>query len=281
MTRLFVAIVVPLALALPSAGPISASSAPQTQPGAKPLSVPAAARPGSADAAAEQALFNKYCMGCHNARTKSGDFVLEGLDLAKPSDHAEEWEKVVRKLRGGLMPPAGRPRPDEATYAQLRTSIETRLDQAAVARPDPGPHRDRAPPEPAGVRERRSRSARRRNQRARSASCRRFQLRVRQHRRRAEDVRCADGALSRRRPRSQSTGSRQPSTIGWDERVPRVGRAPAARAHRRAAVRHARRHARPPCLPPGRGVRHQGWPQRPRHRASPQDARSQHRWPSA
>jgi mono/diheme cytochrome c family protein len=121
------------ALALPSAGLKSAASS--QAPAALKA---AAAAPASADAGTEQAVLNKYCMGCHNARTKSGEFVLEGLDLASPAGHAEEWEKVVRKLRGGLMPPAGRPRPDPAAYEQLRNSIETRLDRAAAARPNPG-----------------------------------------------------------------------------------------------------------------------------------------------
>src|SRR5262245_14845787 len=95
-----------LALALSGGGLISAAS-PREQSASKA----AAATPGSADTGGEQALLNKYCMGCHNARTRSGSFVLEGLDLVAAADHAEDWEKVVRKLRGGLMPPAGRPRP--------------------------------------------------------------------------------------------------------------------------------------------------------------------------
>jgi Protein of unknown function (DUF1592)/Protein of unknown function (DUF1588)/Protein of unknown function (DUF1587)/Protein of unknown function (DUF1585)/Protein of unknown function (DUF1595) len=91
----------------------------------------------NADAAAPQAI-TRYCLGCHNARTKSGNFVLEGLDLTRAGDHAEAWEKVVRKLRGGLMPPAGRPRPDDESYRRLRATIEARLDEGAAATPDPG-----------------------------------------------------------------------------------------------------------------------------------------------
>jgi len=56
----------------------------------------------------------------------------------QPGHDVEAWEKVVRKLRGGLMPPAGLPRPDVASYAALRRSLETRLDAHAVAHPDPG-----------------------------------------------------------------------------------------------------------------------------------------------
>ncbi len=64
--------------------------------------------------------------------------MLEGLDVTRVADHPEAWEAVVRKLRGGLMPPTGRPRPDEAAYEGLRLSIQSRLDAAAGARPDPG-----------------------------------------------------------------------------------------------------------------------------------------------
>ena len=92
----------------------------------------------AADARSPQAAINRYCLGCHNARTKSGNFVLAGMDLAYAGEHAEEWEKVVRKLRAGVMPPAGLPRPDEDTYRQLRATVERRLDEAAAARPDPG-----------------------------------------------------------------------------------------------------------------------------------------------
>lgn len=99
---------------------------------------PAPRGSNAADTSSEPALITRYCLGCHNARTKSGGFVLEGLDPTRAADHAEAWEKVVRKLRGGLMPPAGRPRPDEATYTHLRTAIETRLDRAAQAKPNPG-----------------------------------------------------------------------------------------------------------------------------------------------
>ena len=88
--------------------------------------------------AGEQALISRYCLGCHNARTKSGGFVIQDLDVTNPGRDAEAWEKVVRKLRGGLMPPAGMPRPDDTAYGALRTSIEARIDVAATAHPDPG-----------------------------------------------------------------------------------------------------------------------------------------------
>ena len=60
---------------------------------------------------AEHALLNRYCAGCHNEKSKQGNFVLSTLDVANVGHDAERWELVVRKLRARSMPPAGRPRP--------------------------------------------------------------------------------------------------------------------------------------------------------------------------
>ena len=136
MTCSVVATTASLVLALNAVGIAIAAQAPAAQAPTPTLSkAPATA---ATDATSDQALIARYCTGCHNARTKSGNFVLEGMDISHVSEQTDAWEKVVRKLRGGLMPPAGRPRPDDATYARLRTSIETHLDRAAVVRPDPG-----------------------------------------------------------------------------------------------------------------------------------------------
>src|SRR5687767_597207 len=56
------------------------------------------------------ALVRRYCVTCHNARLKTGDLVLENLDLADVAAHSATWEKVVRKVRAGMMPPPGLPR---------------------------------------------------------------------------------------------------------------------------------------------------------------------------
>jgi Protein of unknown function (DUF1587) len=64
--------------------------------------------------------------------------MLDSLDLEHVGDHADVWEKVVRKFRTGEMPPPGAPRPDQATYVQVTTQLETALDAAATARPNPG-----------------------------------------------------------------------------------------------------------------------------------------------
>ena len=69
---------------------------------------------------------------------KSGGLALSTLDLASVSKHAEEWEKVVRKVRTGAMPPVGRPRPDKAVAESLVTWLEAELDRAAFENPNPG-----------------------------------------------------------------------------------------------------------------------------------------------
>ena len=83
-------------------------------------------------------VLRRYCVGCHNERTLTAGLALDTADLAGVGEHAPLWEGVVRKLRAGLMPPAGRPRPDEATNNALASWLEAELDQAAVARPNPG-----------------------------------------------------------------------------------------------------------------------------------------------
>ncbi|MCY4661452.1 MAG: DUF1592 domain-containing protein [Acidobacteria bacterium] len=80
----------------------------------------------------------RYCFACHNARTRTAGLALDGFDMARAGDHPEVWEAVVRKLRTGAMPPAGRPRPDRATYDAVVAWLEAALDRAAEVRPDPG-----------------------------------------------------------------------------------------------------------------------------------------------
>jgi mono/diheme cytochrome c family protein len=86
----------------------------------------------------QRALLDRYCVTCHNERLKTAGLSLAGLDVSQVSKDAAVWEKVVRKLRGGLMPPAGVPRPDETTYDGLVTWLENELDSAAAAHLNPG-----------------------------------------------------------------------------------------------------------------------------------------------
>lgn len=95
-------------------------------------------------AAAQGSLLEQYCVTCHNQRAKIGGLALDTVDLYRPGDNAETLEKVIRKLRAGMMPPAGSKRPDAATYAALTSSLETSVDQATAAKLvviPPGVHR--------------------------------------------------------------------------------------------------------------------------------------------
>ena len=92
------------------------------------------------DTTSDQALVDKYCVTCHNARTLSGNLSLAGLDVTAPADHPEVFEKVIRKVRAGLMPPAGMPRPERATLDGFAGSLESKLDRAAASKPNPGSH---------------------------------------------------------------------------------------------------------------------------------------------
>ena len=95
--------------------------------------------PGAgADPQQYRAVVDKYCVSCHNGRLKTAGLELDSLSLADVSARGDVWEKVVRKLRSGAMPPAGRPRPDAATYDGLAASLETALDRAEAALPHPG-----------------------------------------------------------------------------------------------------------------------------------------------
>ena len=86
----------------------------------------------------QQALLDRYCVTCHNQRLRIAGLTLDTVDVTDAGAHPEIWEQVVRKLRAGAMPPSPRPRPDAATYAAFTVWLETELDQAAAARPDPG-----------------------------------------------------------------------------------------------------------------------------------------------
>ena len=104
----------------------------------------AGAAQGVAPAAAQRALLDRYCVTCHNERLNTGGLALDRLDPADVGAAPARWEAVVRKLRGGMMPPAGRPRPTPAESERLRRGLAAALDRAAARRPEPGrvpPHR--------------------------------------------------------------------------------------------------------------------------------------------
>src|SRR6266446_6592312 len=75
-------------------------------------------------ASAQRSLVDQYCIPCHNQRLKTGGLTLDGVDTLQVSRNPALWEKVVKKLRGGTMPPSGRPRPDTETMAAFVGSVE-------------------------------------------------------------------------------------------------------------------------------------------------------------
>jgi Protein of unknown function (DUF1592)/Protein of unknown function (DUF1588)/Protein of unknown function (DUF1585)/Protein of unknown function (DUF1587)/Protein of unknown function (DUF1595)/Planctomycete cytochrome C len=110
-------------------------------PSAAPLPVPshgttsASVRMSVAD---QNALVGKYCTTCHSARAKAGGLALAGFDAAKARDNGELTEKIIRKLRARMMPPAGAPRPDDGTVMAMVHTLEGTMDAVAAANPRPG-----------------------------------------------------------------------------------------------------------------------------------------------
>jgi hypothetical protein len=85
-----------------------------------------------------RALVDRYCVGCHNQRLKTAKLELDVLDLTHPEKNALTWERAIRKLRGGMMPPPGAAKPTAAEVNLLATYLEDSLDKAGVANPNPG-----------------------------------------------------------------------------------------------------------------------------------------------
>jgi len=115
MTRYFIILVLSAAATVALAGPICA---------AEPASV--------------RSLLDNYCLSCHDGESAKGGLNLAGVSTEAIDRHPEVWEKVVRRLGRRQMPPVGRKRPDEDAYVSVVMQLETALDRAAAARPNPG-----------------------------------------------------------------------------------------------------------------------------------------------
>ncbi len=87
---------------------------------------------------AELPLTARYCVSCHSDRLKTAGLSLARLDPADAASHPETWEKVIAKLRTGMMPPAGAPRPKAEVLAGFVRQLEDTIDRAAAAKPEPG-----------------------------------------------------------------------------------------------------------------------------------------------
>jgi len=118
----------PGALVVRGAGPVSPAT--PTQTGTRDAPAPSLQQP--------RALVDRYCVTCHNQTLNTGSLALDRLDMANVGANPDVWEKVARKMGGGLMPPTGRPRPDRPAALAFVSWLEAELDRAAASRPDPG-----------------------------------------------------------------------------------------------------------------------------------------------
>src|SRR4249920_1243679 len=118
-----------VAAALAWTAQLSGARAPQAAPQAAPA-------PAAATAPDLKATVDTYCVTCHNQRLKTGGLTLDDLSVSDPAAHADVWEKVIRKVRGGMMPPAGLPRPPADVQTALVSSLETTLDRTARLAPN-------------------------------------------------------------------------------------------------------------------------------------------------
>jgi hypothetical protein len=97
-----------------------------------------AAPSGSTQVSRSDPVLKRYCITCHNGVMRKGGLLLDQLDVEQPGRDPQTWEKVVRKLRTGMMPPSGAPRPERATLDRFASVVEDALDHAAAATPNPG-----------------------------------------------------------------------------------------------------------------------------------------------
>ena len=114
--------------------PVASADAPQSPP-APTVAAPRPTAPAPATSAPHAALLKQYCISCHNERAKTGGLALETLSLTNIPAGAEVWEKVIRKVRAGMMPPVGVQRPAQSALDDLVAHLETTLDRAALAAP--------------------------------------------------------------------------------------------------------------------------------------------------
>lgn len=105
---------------------------------AQPLSRPTTPGHLTATATEAEAVVDQYCVTCHNESLVTAGLALDAADVAHPGRDPEIWERAIRRLRDGTMPPASRPRPSAATYDAVATWLETEIDRSAAATPNPG-----------------------------------------------------------------------------------------------------------------------------------------------
>ncbi len=139
-------------------------------------------------------LIAQYCLGCHNDRLKSGGMSLQQLDLQHVEQNAQQSEKIIHKLKAGLMPPAGAKRPDAAAARAFVGSLENAIDKCSRGAASCRGARVPAA-EPRRIRPVDPRLARHRHRRHGASAARCAQRRLRQHRGRTVVLACGDGRL--------------------------------------------------------------------------------------
>ena len=85
-----------------------------------------------------QAFLDRYCVSCHSEASKTAGIVLHHSEVSNPAARPDLWEKVIRKLKSGEMPPAGMPRPDDASLRAFSTGLANDLDAASRSAPYAG-----------------------------------------------------------------------------------------------------------------------------------------------
>ncbi|HEY7288888.1 MAG TPA: DUF1592 domain-containing protein, partial [Vicinamibacterales bacterium] len=150
MRKLVYAVVATAVLGAVTAAEQSGATAPKhaasvTQESAPPVkmatahkSTKAAAVPVGLAPDAQNELVAKYCVGCHSEKGHAGQLSLANFDATKIDKNAETAEKMIRKLRAGMMPPPGARRPDAATVSSFVDALESKIDSAAAVNPNPG-----------------------------------------------------------------------------------------------------------------------------------------------
>src|ERR1700723_3050136 len=128
----------------------ASNSSTTAPPAAAPAAAPARSETGDSTASTDAQASNvpgadqhwgmlkQYCTKCHNAEDWAGGVAFDTMTPQEIPEQAEIWEHAMRKLRGRLMPPPGKPQPDAATIHSFVSWMENTLDTAAATRPDPG-----------------------------------------------------------------------------------------------------------------------------------------------
>ena len=140
MTRRHAGLVGALVLATLAGGLLTGAAAAQGPAAASAAPASTGEATMSAESAEYGGLIGRYCVACHNGRLRTAGLSLDDAEVSEAHVAAdpELWEKVVQKLRSRTMPPPRRPRPDDDTYTAFATWLETSLDRAADAAPNPG-----------------------------------------------------------------------------------------------------------------------------------------------